>query len=357
MKRLDRYVLKELSVPLVIGTLVFALLFVGNDMIYIFKTYNVQVVPPLAIIQMLIFKFPFWLNWTLPIGTSLGTSLAVSRLARESEITAMRAAGIPIFRVFRTMFVVGILMGILNFIVVENVVPSSMRSYKKLVNEIGLVALIPDFRSNVMLNINKFNASFGSIQRLDNQTVSLRDVLLIERPRPEEIIIYRSPSGLYQNGIWKIDTPTVVRLKGTTVVTAKSEDTTTINEPIVVTDLFAPPIAEEETAQSFADSIRQARALGQSTTKLEVEFHRRYAVPAACLVFSFAGAVLAMRLSRFGPFMGVLTSLLLVWMYFNAFIISCEIFGKQGWMHPILAAWLPNIVFGALTLLFVRRLE
>jgi lipopolysaccharide export LptBFGC system permease protein LptF len=55
--------------------------------------------------------------------------------------------------------------------------------------------------------------------------------------------------------------------------------------------------------------------------------------------------------------MGVLVSLIIVWLHFNLFVITGEIFGKNTWVSPVLAAWIPNVLFAAVGLLFLRRLE
>lgn len=357
MKRLDRYVLKELAVPLLTGTVVFALLFMANDMIFIYKSFNVEAIPFIAILQMLLFKFPFWLNITLPIGTSLGCSLAISRLARESELTAMRAAGISISRVFRPLLFAGALMAVANFLIVEKVVPPSSKAYRKLVNEVGLLAAMPQFKQNVMMSIDRYSASFGSIQRLDNGKVLLRDIVLIERPRPNEITLYKSEEGTYQDGIWSVNAPTGLNLKGAILVTMETKDKIIINEPVRIADLFAPPAPEETPTSELLESIKQAREHKQSTTGLEVKYHQKFSVPAACFIFAFTGAILAMRFSKAGPFIGVMVSLGLVWMYFNIYVITGDILGKYAWMPPIAAAWAPNVLFAVLSLIFVRRLE
>lgn len=357
MKKLDKYVLQEVSVPLVAGTAVFAMLFVANDMIAIYKNFNVESIPFAAILQLLAFRFPFWLSLTLPIGTSLGAALAVSRLARESEITAMRASGVSVFRVFLPLLLAGAMMAGFNFYVIDRLVPPSTKAYRKLVNEVGLLAAIPEFRSNVNLSIGRYAASFGTVRRGANGLVSLQDILLVERPRPGEFVVTRSVEGSYLAGNWVLQAPFVVRLKGDTVVTASSQEDLRINEPIRITDLFAPPAPEEETTASLASAISQNRAAKRSTTSLEVELHRRYSVPFACLIFAFTGAVVAFRLSRSGPFMGVLVSLIIVWLHFNLFVITGDIFGKNTWVSPVLAAWIPNVLFAAVGLLFLRRLE
>ena len=357
MKRLDTYVLKESLVPLVIGTIVFALLFVANDMIAIYKTFNVDAVPFLAIVQLLLFKLPFWLKLTFPIGTALGVSLAVSRLARESEVTAMRAAGISVSRVIRPLLFAGLVMAMINFWIVERWVPPASRAYRKLVNEVGLLAAMPQFRSNVNLSLGRYSASFGSISRSDNGRVILREIVLFERPRPGESRIYTSPNGTYQNGIWIVEKPFVVHLKGEHVETAVTNDRVTINEPIRIADLFAPPSPEEDPLEVLAEAVRVSRAAGQSSVRYEIEYHQRFANPVTCLIFAFTGAVLALRFAKAGPFIGVMVSLGLVWLHFNVYIISGEVFGQRGWLTPVMAAWLPNLIFAVFGLFFVRRLE
>lgn len=357
MKKLDAYVLKELSVPLVIGTIIFAMLFVANDMIAIYKTFNVDAVPFIAIVQLLLFKFPFWLNITLPIGTALGVSLAISRMGRESEITAMRASGISVARVFRPLILAGLIMAGLNFYVVEKVVPAASKSYRKLVNEVGLLAAMPQFRSNVNLNLGRYSAMFGSVSRGDNGKVLLRDIVLLERLRPNEVRMYTSPEGTYQNGVWIVKAAFAVHFRDKTFVSAKTEEDVTINEQIRIADLFSPPSPEEEPLESLADAIVQNKAARQPTTQLEIALQQRFANPVTCLVFAFTSAVLAMRFAKAGPFIGVMVSLGLVWLHFNFYVISGDVLGRQGWVPPVAAAWMPNIVFCLFSLFFVRRLE
>ena len=357
MKLLDRYLVRELLTPLLIGTVILALLFVANDMIAIYKNFNVDSIPFTAISQLLILKLPFWLNVTLPIGTTLGVSLAVSRMSRESEITALRASGVSLFRIFRPLLLAGILMTILNFFIIEKLVPPSSKSYRKLVNEVGLLAAIPEFRSNVSLTIGRYSASFGSIQRGKNGLVNLNEILLMERPFPGEDRIYKSSSGTYQGGVWIVKSPVVYRIKGLNLFAAETKDTLRIYEPIRITDLFAPPSPDEETVASLSDAISKNRKAKQATTKYEIALQQKFSVPSACMIFAFVSAVIAFRFSKSGPFIGVMLSMCMVWLYFNLYIISGEIFGKLGLLSPVVSAWLPNVLFAAFGMLFVRRLE
>ena len=89
----------------------------------------------------------------------------------------------------------------------------------------------------------------------------------------------------------------------------------------------------------------------------EITYHTRFSIPAACLIFSIIAPIFAIIYARSGSFVGVLLSTILVLLYYNAHVISTEIFGKSHWLSPWLAAWLPNIIFASIGIIAARRLE
>ena len=60
MKKLDWYVLKELSVPFLIGTVSVLLMFQANQFIFLFKNISLQNVPFKAFVQLVLYKTPYW---------------------------------------------------------------------------------------------------------------------------------------------------------------------------------------------------------------------------------------------------------------------------------------------------------
>ena len=83
----------------------------------------------------------------------------------------------------------------------------------------------------------------------------------------------------------------------------------------------------------------------------------KFSVPAACIIFALIGPVFAIYFARSGGFVGVFLSIFLVLLYYNAFVISTEILSKIGQIPGWLAAWLPNMIFAAIGILAIRRLE
>ena len=50
-------------------------------------------------------------------------------------------------------------------------------------------------------------------------------------------------------------------------------------------------------------------------------------------------------------------SMVCVWMYFNLYIVSTEVLGRNGWVNPVMAAWLPNLIFFVISAALIARVE
>jgi lipopolysaccharide export system permease protein len=357
MKRLDRYVWRELVVPFLIGTLAVQFMFMINQLMFIFKEFSLQKVPLDAVAQALLYKAPGWLNMTLPVGTALAASLAFTRLARESELTAMRAAGTSIRRVVLPCAFFGLLVGIGNFLIAEKVMPHSERKFQEIFTKIGVMGLTPEFRSNAVIYLKSYTATFGSVIRQSDDQLKLYQILLIERPAPNELRFYMGTEGLYNNGVWTLPDTTLWRFVDGDLEQYVVGKDIVINEKIIIENLLTTSAEQTQTSDELAAAIEVGKRTGTDTRRLEVAFHTRFSVPASCIVFAAIAPVFAIIFARTGGFAGVLLSFFLVLLYYNAFIVSTEIFGKNGWLDPVIAAWLPNVVFAVIGLFAMRRLE
>lgn len=356
IRRLDRYLIKEMFVPLITGTIIIAILFAANELIAIFKQLNVQAIPPIAIAQMVLFRMPQWLVLTLPVGMAIGAALAIGRLARESEITAMRAAGIPIRRLLMPVAFIGLALSVANFLLVERVVPVATKKYRELASGLLPIAFQPTFRSGTTFNLGRYTVRFGAMQRNTDGSLDLTDVFLFEIFGPSEITIYQAEKGVYRDGVWTFPKAYVRSVRGVTTQQFRTEDVV-INERIKIADIFRDPVPEEQTAQELAVSIREARERGAVPLKMLVDYQVKFSVPASCLIFALTSAIAAVRMARAGPFVGLLVSLVLVALYFNVHVICTDIVGKGGWVDPVVAAWMPNGIYALLALLGFWRLE
>lgn len=356
MKKLDIYIVRELIIPFLIGTLSVVLMFQANTYIALAKLYNLDNIPKKAVFQFILDQTPTYLNMTLPVGMSLASSLAISRLARESELTAMRVAGARILRVILPIVVFGIFVSIGNFYLVEKVIPNSTKAANRIGIQIGIMGLAPNLKTNAIINLRQYAASFGLVER-NGDDLQIKKILLIEQPEPDATALTTAKTATYHNGLWSFHDAYFRVVKGMDLQVFHPLKDFTINEKIVPGDMFTPPQGEEMSTQELQDSIEAGRKLGSNTKQLEVLLNVKYSVPAACIVFALIGPVFAIYFARSGGFVGVFLSIVLVLLYYNAFVISTEILSKIGQVPGWLAAWLPNIIFGLVGILAIRRLE
>lgn len=352
----DRYVIRELMVPFLIGTVAVVLMFQANLLIYLMKTYSVANIPALALAQMVWFKTPDFLRQTLPVGMALASSLAISRLARESEITAIRSAGAPIRRILWPIAAFGLLVAIGNFLVSERLYPLAEKRFNEVSQQAFILGTSPEYKANVLIKLRNSVAYFASVRRIQDDKLLVQDALLYEQRRTGEVVFYFAPTGTYDRGVMSFEGAEMYIFSAEKVEYLPAKRMT-IEEKVSLADLFVSPTSADKTVFELKQTIEEGRRTGRDVTYLEVDYHSRFAVPTACIVFALAGPVFAVWFGRSGGFVGVLLSILLVMIYYNMFVVSTQIFGRNGWLSPMMAAWLPNAILFVFGLIGLRRLE
>src|SRR5579884_3641361 len=123
MRHLDRYIVGEMVLPFLTGVFAVIMMLVGNTLFALVDLILKNNIPVLMVSRLVVYNIPTLVVLTLPVGVALAAALAVNRLARDSEITAIRMAGVPLVRIFLPIFISGFLVSVLSFWLGERVVP------------------------------------------------------------------------------------------------------------------------------------------------------------------------------------------------------------------------------------------
>jgi lipopolysaccharide export system permease protein len=91
----------------------------------------------------------------------------------------------------------------------------------------------------------------------------------------------------------------------------------------------------------------QTRSRTRTANQYRVEYHKKFAIPVACIVFVLLGAPIAVRFPRGGVGMVIAISMLVFGIYYMS-LIGGESLGDRGVIPPFLGPWGPNIVFTAI---------
>lgn len=360
MKRIDRYIFKEMIPPFFMAVLIVVVMFQANFYMMLGKNDLTRNVPISAILKILFLETPGFLIQTLPIAVSLAASLALSRLARESELTAFRSAGVRIMRVLLPVALFGAMIGGLDYVITDQLAPAGAKASVELRTNVNILASVGQFITNVQLKLQSYTVNIGSVTKEDSkeERLTLKDILLIERPEPGQVTAIIAPEGTYRQGLWVFRKATTYKFKsgskGCDVIESRFLK---INQKIAIRDLAMAPEPETLGIRATRQKIADLKKLGQDPRSLEISYHNKISFPFMCLIFSLVSPIFSIKFAKQGGFIGVVISMVVIMLYFNAWVISTQIIGKDPHVNPMFAAWLPNIMFMIAGLIGLRSLE
>ncbi|NJD09550.1 MAG: YjgP/YjgQ family permease [Gemmatimonadetes bacterium] len=104
--------------------------------------------------------------------------------------------------------------------------------------------------------------------------------------------------------------------------------------------------------RAYANRVEDLR---KRINQYRVEYHKKYAIPFACIIFVLIGAPLAVRFPRGGAGMVIAISLTIFAIYYVS-LIGGESLGDDGLIAPFVGPWAPNFGFGLLALWGLTRI-
>jgi lipopolysaccharide export system permease protein len=111
----------------------------------------------------------------------------------------------------------------------------------------------------------------------------------------------------------------------------------------------------ERATGEVGSLAERARTLQLRANEYSVEWHKKWAIPVACIIFVLIGAPLAVRFPRGGAGMVIMISTMIFGIYYIS-LIGGESLGDKGRIAPFVGPWLPNIGFFAISLWGLARI-
>lgn len=361
IRTLDHYLFRELVVPFFVATVAVVIMFLANTLIFYSEYLFKKEIAIAAVLQVLLFSIPSALNLTLPVGITIASSLSVARMVRESEITAIRAAGTPIRRTLIPILVMGLLVSGLSFYVYEKLTPVSERRLKETLRKIFASAEAIGVRSNVLLKLDngRYHISIGTVQQAPGGGVQMKNVLMFHTPKRGEFWVVTAENSEYKDGLFTMYQPSIWVFEGTRLVQFDVKDKHVISQRVSIESFFGQPLAPEQNLTQLHETVKILRERGNlvQAREYEVEYHNRFSVPFACAIFSLFAPVFSIHFSKGGPFVGLLLSIFVVFLYYNVWVISAQKLAKAGFLPPIVGAWFPNFLFLVIAVIALWRSE
>ena len=135
MRTLDRYLLREFAVYLVLGLLGFITIFIVVDVFEKIDVFLDHHAPVALVFRFYVFRIPEVVVRVLPVALLLATFLSLGQLNKFGELTAMRASGLSLARILAPVFVVASIGVVVALALSEAVVPGANRERDRIYDQ------------------------------------------------------------------------------------------------------------------------------------------------------------------------------------------------------------------------------
>jgi len=366
IKLIDRYLIKSFLMPLIYCLLAFIILFIAYDMSDRLKDFFDHQIPPIIVAKYYLYKVPIVLSLTIPFAVLLALLYCLGNASRNNEITAMRTSGIALLRIIRPYLIMGILLYLTTFILSEIFVPKARRLASKIVETPSSIqaALQKAGTSDAIVFFNTHANRLWYIRKLNPDDNHVKNVKITEfthsgRKRTKRTI--EAESGEYVEGFgWWLYNVTTIRFypDGRPYPATKSKKKSFLYYNETPKDILSARLGSPEM-MNIIDVFRVMAHINKNSDyykKLRMNAVQRFAAPAACFVFVLLAAPFGIFHTRAGMIKGVITSILLCLSYYLIESLFINI-GDKGFIHPLLAAWIPVVVFTGTGFFLLHRMR
>ena len=359
MNRLDRYIFKEVFTPTLIALLALTFLMVGRELSALLELIVRRSATGYELLSVIAAIIPSALIFTIPMAVLVGVLTGFGRLSSDSEAIAFRAAGVSMHALLRPVLVLGILAWGSNFILSTWVGPQAAVSLERLTRSIGIRQLALEVQARV------FNEDIENlvlyIQDISPDRNLWSGILLANLANPDEPQVTFAESGQLVSDTDSGQYQVTLTNGSTHVVAPRTPER--FSSTRFATFTFPIPIPQP------APEVGGSTPFGASTSDLwskvrsdeasyseRVEFHRRLALPFASIAFALIGFPLGLTTRRGGRSLGLVTSALLMLVYYMIFIGGTRIAGNAQ-LSPALGTWGANAGFAILGVILLMRSE
>jgi len=439
MMLLQRYVLRQLARPFLLGVCVVTFLLTMDFLFDYLDLFLGKGIALSAVLRLFGLSLGWILALSVPCGVLVGVLIAFGRMAQDNEIVAVRSSGIPVFRLILPALAASAMVAVLLALFHDRVLPDMNHAFANLMVAINKKRPTAEIREGVFISdFTGYNMFIGS---LDDRSGRMEDILIYDSSRrdapPRTILARRgrlefeevsatlrlflekgeiheagaSGDGIYRRMDFAHQT---LHIQGVQAALDRTQQRQRGQREMSIADMRrhiadleaersqyaersrrmidqlglaaagelpglrsrppwyamlagwligarpveAPPDtswtpARRRQAEEAKVAWLQEQAAVKKIHQYEVEIHKKFAIPFACIVFVLVGAPLGMRARRGGLAAGFLSAGF--FMFYYLCLIGGEQLADRGQMPPMVAMWAANAILGALGVALTLR--
>ena len=361
-RTLSRYVTREVVAYTMIGLASITIVMVARSLVRVLEKVIGAGLVGSDLLRVIGLLATMLAIYALPVSFLFGVLLAIGRMAGDVEIIAMRACGIGIRGLFAPIALLGIALSLSTLGLCLEVEPAARRAMAMAVRTMLV--------RGASVEPGRFNSVGGRTLYVDQREGKnrMRGILISDTTDPKRPYLVFAESGSLaldeQNAVLRLSLE-----HGDIHIDPRDEQDRyqrvafeRLDYEIDVAQLMEPIQPMRAREMSLAElRATNARIAAGTTEPLRdeppeyaVNLARRYALPAAPVLFALVGVPLGMQRKRGARSYGAILCALLAFGYY-ALQSFCEALAVQKALPPVLAMWLPNLLYAGVGIALIAR--
>lgn len=351
MKILDKYLIKKFLSTYVFAVFIIVLVIVVIDFVEKNDNFIEHNAPTKAIfLQYYANLAPYWANYISPLMIFISTVFFTAKLASHTEIVAILSTGTSFRRLMYPYILGSSIVAIFSFFMVGWILPKANKTRIAFENqyiEDKYYFADRDIHMAVDKNIYAYLSSYDNtsktayeftLEKVENnqliEKLTSRRAVYIDSIKKWQLYDYKIRKiGILKDQL-KIASGTVPLDTAINMFPSDFENTNNIHETMTIPQL--------------RKQIALVNSRGAEGVEIfQIEYYQRFATPFAVIILSLMGLIVSARKTRGGVGLQIAIGFVLAFVYILFYIMSKGI-AESGNMPPLLAVWLPNLVFSSI---------
>ena len=357
MRILSRYIAREFIGWLFVGLTAFVLIFIVVDSVDHLNRFMDSGFTAIRVAKYYLYYIPYIVLLMLPMVMLLSSLFCLGGMARQNELVAMKASGMSLYRILSPVFFIGIIASLISLVFAEVVVPRTNQRRMEIRHGTSRSDKSKTIRKDVFLSDGENRLVFAKVYDPVNETAA--DVSIEEYDGSSLIRRITGKKMFWRDNRWEVREGIIREFSGEQENITQFESRILENFLVVPMDFIREYKKPEEMNYfELKRYIERATNSGKEAGKWLVDLHLKISYPLTNFMMVLLGAPMASSVGRRTGKAASFGITILISFVFYGFIKGAQALGHNGYLQPLLAAWIGNIIFitvGTILLIKTRK--
>ena len=311
--------------------------------------------------RLFAYLFPNIFLYSIPMSAMMGVTIGFARLSSDSEILALKASGISMYKIIPPVIIVTSIIALFTAFFSIKLIPLSEIAMKQLTYQLLKEKVNKGIKPHV------FTEALGDVvvyvDKIDKTTGLWSDVWVSDMRGVNNPIITMASTGRMESNIEDMDV-TIVLHKGSLHKPSNENaqivefDQYKINIPLRPPNSKATRVKKRNvlTMGELLLASKDERLHIKERRTLLIEYHKRMVLPAGCLLISLLGLPLGLQAKPGKKAVGIQAGLGIFILYYIFFTLGKSM-AEEATLPVGVAMWAPNFIFFCLAVFWIYRVS